>query len=88
MGEVIRGLPFVYTFIDDLLIASETAEEHKQHLNILFASLSEYGVIINPAKCVFGVSNLDFLGHHVDVHEMNRRMCSLCKNMRFRDIRV
>ena len=62
MDEVTRGLPFVYTYIDDLLIASETAEEHKQHLHTLFARLSEYGVIINPAKCVFGVSNLDFFG--------------------------
>ena len=68
MDEVIPGLLFVYTYIDDLLIASETAEEHKQHLHILFARLSEYGVIINPAKCVSGVSNLDFLGHHVDQH--------------------
>ena len=27
--------------------------------------LSDHGMVINPVKCVFGVSELDFLGHHV-----------------------
>ena len=48
MDEVTRGLPFVFTYIDDLLIASETPEEHEHHLRTLFTRLSEYGVIINP----------------------------------------
>ena len=68
MDEVTRGLPFVFTYIDDLLIASETPEEHEHHLRTLFTRLSEYGVIINPKKCIFGVSSMDFLGHHVDEH--------------------
>ena len=38
------------------------------YLRTLFTRLSEYGVIINPKKCIFGVSSLDFLGHHVDEH--------------------
>ena len=66
IDEVIRDLPFVYAYIDDLLIASTTAEEHDRHLRALFARLSQYGIIINPAKCVFGVSTLTFLGHVVD----------------------
>ena len=66
IDEVTRGLPFVYAYIDDLLIASETPEEHTQHLQLLFARLSKYGVVINPAKCEFGASSLTFLGHIVD----------------------
>ncbi|XP_071481533.1 uncharacterized protein [Diadema antillarum] len=53
--EVTRGLPFVFAYIDDLLIASENPEEHERHLHALFARLTEYGVVINPAKCVDGV---------------------------------
>ena len=68
IDEVTRGLTFVYAYIDDLLIASDTPEEHAEHLRTLFTRLSEYGVVINPSKCVFGVDNLNFLGHHVDKH--------------------
>ena len=65
IDEVLRGLDFVYAYIDDLLIASSSEAEHLAHLKIIFQCLSEYGVVINPSKCVFGASSLDFLGHHV-----------------------
>ena len=66
IDEVIRGLPFVYADIDDLLIASETIREHEQLL--VFTCLSQYGVIINPAKYQFGVSSLQFLRNLIDEH--------------------
>ncbi len=66
MDKILRGLDFCYTYIDDLLIASVTKEEHLQHLRLVFERLSQQGVFINPLKCVFGVDELDFLGHHID----------------------
>lgn len=65
MHEVTRGLDFVYVYIDDILIASENAEEHKQHLRSLFERLRQYGLTINFSKCLFGVSELEFLGYLV-----------------------
>lgn len=65
MDSILRGLPFAYSYIDDLLVASATPEEHERHLHQLFARLSEFGVVINAAKSQFGVSELEFLGHHV-----------------------
>ena len=38
---------------------------HKKHLQILFARLAEYGIIVGPEKCQFGTTELGFLGHHV-----------------------
>uniref|UniRef100_UPI00358E68FD uncharacterized protein n=1 Tax=Myxine glutinosa TaxID=7769 RepID=UPI00358E68FD len=35
------------------------------HLRALFECLSQHGLIINPAKCLFGVASIDFLGHHI-----------------------
>ena len=35
------------------------------HLQILFARLAEYGIIIGPEKCQSGTTELSFLGHHV-----------------------
>ena len=66
MDEVLRGIPFAYAYVDDVLIASHTLEEHERHLDIVFTRLAEYGVVINPSKCQLGVSSLHFLGHVVD----------------------
>eukprot|EP00794_Sanderia_malayensis_P011510 gene11510-biopygen9182 len=63
--QVLRGLDFVFAYIDDLLIASSLEDEHLQHIDILFARLTEYGIVLNPAKCAFGASSLDFLGHNI-----------------------
>ena len=66
MDDVTRGLPFVYVYLDDILVASTTKDEHETHLRLLFDRLQEYGIILNPAKCQFGVPLLSFLGHKVD----------------------
>ena len=68
MDEVTRGLDFVYVYIDDILVASINALEHEVHLRLLFDRFRQYGVVLNPAKCVFGVSSLEFLGHKITAH--------------------
>ena len=65
MDQVCRKLSFVFVYMDDILVASNTPEEHDQHLQTLFTRLSQYGLVINPDKCQFGVSTPDFLGHCV-----------------------
>ncbi|BHF59506.1 hypothetical protein SprV_0100246500 [Sparganum proliferum] len=47
INRVLRGLPFVYAYIDDLLVASRNAEEHKEHLALVFDRLDQFGVVIN-----------------------------------------
>jgi len=65
IDEVLCGLDFCYAYIDDILIASKSEEEHLQHLRILFNRLQKYGVIINPTKCIFGQPKVKFLGYLV-----------------------
>ena len=65
IDEVTRGLDFCFSYIDDLLIASPDQDTHCQHLKQVLARLSDYGVQINAAKSVFGVSTITFLGHTV-----------------------
>ncbi|GFT87928.1 transposon Tf2-6 polyprotein [Trichonephila clavipes] len=62
IDEVTRDLPFVYAFVDDLLVASDNEPQHLEHLEILFSKLKEYGLCINVEKCQFGQSNIEFLG--------------------------
>nr|VZI45164.1 unnamed protein product [Spirometra erinaceieuropaei] len=68
VDRVLRGVPFLYAYIDDLLVASSTTEEHMEHLTTVFDRLQQIGVVLNPSKCVFGVPSLEFLGHLVDSH--------------------
>ncbi|BHF80208.1 hypothetical protein SprV_0702333200 [Sparganum proliferum] len=68
VDKVLRDLPFVYAYIDDIVVASHTAEEHMEHLATVFDRLQQFGVVLNPSKCVFGVLSLEFLGHLVDSH--------------------
>jgi hypothetical protein len=66
MDHLFRGLPFVFTYLDDHLIASRTLEEHMEHLAQFFQVLQDNGLVINPAKCHFAASSVKFLGHMVD----------------------
>ena len=66
MDQVLRGLPFAYDYIDDILVASATEEEHLEHLREVCRRLDANGIVINPKKCVLGVASLEFLGHQVD----------------------
>ncbi|BHF67784.1 hypothetical protein SprV_0301081300 [Sparganum proliferum] len=68
IDEILRGLLFAYAYIDDILVASSSAEEHASHLRLIFDSFQQHGLQLNVDKCVFGVNSLDFLGHHVDQH--------------------
>nr|VZI35413.1 unnamed protein product [Spirometra erinaceieuropaei] len=65
IDHVLRGLPPVYAYIDDLLVASRNEEEHKGHLTLVFDRLDKFGVVINPSKCVLVVPSLEFLDHQV-----------------------
>ena len=66
IDEVLRGLHFSYAYIDDVLVASTSTEEHIQHLWMVLECFKQYGVIIKPSKCVLGVTTLEFLGHQVN----------------------
>ena len=66
VDEIIRSLDFVYAYIDDFLIASENEQQHREHLRELFNRLNKYGVVINPSKCEFDVSEITFLGYSVN----------------------
>ena len=56
----------MYAYIDDLLIASSSSEEHLRHLRSVLERLDEHGILINVSKSVFGVPESDFLGYHLD----------------------
>ena len=65
VDEVFKGLPFVIVYIDDILVASSSPEEHKRHLRIVCERLKEHNLLLNTKKCVLGVNEVEFLGHRI-----------------------
>ena len=65
MDSTCKELPFVFAYIDDLLVASSNEQEHLTHLEALFNRLKDNGLVINPSKCKFGSSQIEFLGHEI-----------------------
>ena len=63
MDDILRGVPGVFVYIDDILVATPTLEEHDASLRETFQRLSHHGIIVNRHKCVLGVPQLVFLGH-------------------------
>ena len=63
--RALGDLEYVFTYIDDILIASSNAEEHENHLRTVFQRLREISLRINLSKCQFGCSELEFLGHKI-----------------------
>ncbi|CAK1583786.1 unnamed protein product [Parnassius mnemosyne] len=68
VDEMTRGLDFCYPYLDDFLIFSRDELEHEKHLRQVFTRMKDYGMLINTAKCVFGASEVTFLGYNISQH--------------------
>ena len=53
---------FCSAYIDDILIYSETKEDHTRHVRAVLQKLAEAGLFASPGKCEFSVSQTSFLG--------------------------
>ncbi|KAL5828810.1 hypothetical protein ACOSQ3_018278 [Xanthoceras sorbifolium] len=58
---------FVVVFIDDILIYSQSPEEHDRHLRIVLQTLREKKLYAKFSKCEFWLNEIAFLGHIVSV---------------------
>ena len=69
MQQVLMGLnppegpDFVSVHIDDILIYSETLEDHLEHLKCVIERLMTSGLKLKPMKCHFVRQEVEYLGH-------------------------
>ena len=57
------GKEFVEVYIDDVLIFSETLEEHLEHIRLVLERLKKAGLKLKPSKCHFLRESVEYLGH-------------------------
>ncbi|PVD27017.1 hypothetical protein C0Q70_12167 [Pomacea canaliculata] len=59
------GRSDVDNFIDDILIATETWEQHVEAMEAVLSRLDEANISARPSKCYIGFTELSYLGHTV-----------------------
>ena len=69
MSKVLTGLNnFAFMYLDDVLIFSETYEEHLHHLHSVFKKFQKAGVKIKLSKCQFLKTCLHYLSHRISAN--------------------
>ena len=70
MQVVLSGLEWkcCFVYIDDILIASKSFEEHLNHLNLVFERLRKAGLRLKPTKCHFLHEQVPYLGYIISKH--------------------
>ena len=66
MERIFGQFDFVTVYLDDIGIMSDTLQEHKEHLKLVFEMLEHYGIKLRLDKCRWGVSETEYLGFIVD----------------------
>ena len=67
IGRALRNVSEEYCtcYLDDILVASETFDDHIEHLKSVFKALSDHGLKLSPLKCFFFKESLEYLGFTV-----------------------
>jgi hypothetical protein len=63
MDRILTRLDFVRCSINDIVVYSDTVEEHHIHLQIVFDRLKAHGLCLHPGKCKFFQESVEYLGH-------------------------
>lgn len=65
MQVVLAGIEwkFCFVYIDDILVCSETFDEHLEHLGIVLERLRRANLTLKPKKCQFLQKVVSYLGH-------------------------
>ncbi|XP_053229110.1 uncharacterized protein K02A2.6-like, partial [Podarcis raffonei] len=81
MDSLLKGIPGVTPFFDDVLIAGSTPEEFEDHLRTVLHRFQTAGLKVKREKCLLGVPQVDFLGFMVDaegVHPTGDKVRAIC----------
>ena len=65
LKKVLDGLSGVGSYIDHIVIYSDSWEEHLRTLKELFGRLRRAWITARPTKCLLGANMMEFLGHQI-----------------------
>ena len=67
MQNCLGKLNFIYCliYLDNIIIFSQTVEEHLHQLHVVFDQFREYNLKLNPSKCSLFKEEINYLAHQV-----------------------
>ena len=67
MNQILRPYidKFVLVYLDDILVYSNSEEEHVEHLRLVLEALRKHKLYARPRKCSFDKPTVEFCGHEV-----------------------
>ena len=61
LGEL--NLIYCLIYLDDIIVFSQTVEEHLHRLHVVFDQFREYNLKLNPSKCNLFKEEINYLVH-------------------------
>ena len=62
MATVLRGIPNVVNYRDDILGGGSDLKEYQDTLEKVLQRLQQHGLTLDPKKCQFNLNEVDFMG--------------------------
>ena len=62
---MVRGIPGVYVYIDDVVIATENFEEHHKALKMVMERFKKYNLKCRPKKIQIATKEINYLGYNL-----------------------
>ena len=66
MENLLRDLPNVCVYIDDILVSGKNEADHLHNLEQVLARLTSAGITLKHSKCIFATTSVEYLGHIID----------------------
>lgn len=80
LETILKDIPKTFIYLDDLLLATESVEEHDKILNDIFKILSDNHMALSIDKCKFAQKEVDYLGYKVTengIRPLPRKLAAL-----------
>lgn len=72
--KLLYGLDsFTGAYLDDIIIFSDSWEDHMRHLQLVFQRIQDAGLTIKRSKCAFASAEVEYLGHIVGLNSVQPR---------------
>jgi hypothetical protein len=83
---VLAGLLYVIleVYLDDILIYAASEEQFLDNLRVVFERLRKHQLTVNPDKCKFGLSKIEYVGHVIDENGLSFSQNKIEKIINFR----
>ena len=65
MEGILQDIPHVQVYIDDILVADSSREEHMKTLAKVLSRLQQVGAKLKKEKCQFMMPSVEYLGFHI-----------------------